>query len=99
MHMSEDWENLITYCCQNNRICPMPDPWNRLWEMLPQRERVSGGWQPPAPLILAAWSSPAAQKTNRLAEHIQWAARHGALETVERFLHELREDEWFHIGD
>jgi hypothetical protein len=34
-----------------------------------------------------------------LAEHIEWAAQNGALEAVARFLRELREEDWFHIGD
>jgi hypothetical protein len=38
-------------------------------------------------------------KMLRLAEHIEWAAKHGSLEAVGKFLRGLREDEWFHIGD
>ena len=38
-------------------------------------------------------------KMLRLAEHIEWAGQHGALETISRFLHELREEDWFHIGE
>jgi hypothetical protein len=34
-----------------------------------------------------------------LAEHIQWAAQHGVLELVGKFLRELREEDWFHIGE
>jgi hypothetical protein len=38
-------------------------------------------------------------KMLRLAEHIQWAAQHGALSAVSVFLRGLREEDWFHIGD
>jgi hypothetical protein len=38
-------------------------------------------------------------KMLRLAEHIQWAARHGALDTISRFLRGMREEDWFHIGE
>ena len=98
--MSDTVESLVAYCRENNRVCPLPLLWNRLWEMLPNRTRVGAGWQPPLPLILAAWhDTPAMLKMLRLAEHIEWAAQHGALEPVGNFLHELREEDWFHIGE
>ena len=98
--MSRTVEDLISYCRENDRVCPKPMLWSRLWEMLPERSRVGGGWQPPAPLILAAWhEAPAMLKMTRLAEHIQWAAQHGALGKVDNFLRGLREEDWFHIGD
>lgn len=98
--MPESIESLTEYCRQHNRVCPMPQRWNALWEMLPDRKRVSARWQPPLPLILAAWDdAPAMLKMLRLAEHIEWAADHGALESVSRFLRGLREAEWFHLGE
>ncbi len=98
--MSETTESLIAYCREKNRVCPMPRPWNKLYEMLPNRTRVGAGWQPPPPLILAAWhETPGMLKMLRLAEHIEWAGNHGALESVARFLRELREDDWFHRGE
>lgn len=98
--MSESAESLIAYCRENSRVCPMPQRWNALWESLPDRKRVGGGWEPALPLILAAWhDTPGMLKMLRLAEHIEWAAEHGALESVAIFLRGLREDEWFHLGD
>ena len=47
----------------------------------------------PAPAEMAATHTP------MMAEHIEWAAEHGALESVATFLRGLREDEWFHSGD
>lgn len=98
--MSDPVESLVAYCRENNRVCPMPAMWNQLWEMLPNRTRVGNGWKPSLPLILAAWhDTPAMLKMLRLAEHIEWAAEHGALESVARFLRELREEDWHHIGE
>jgi hypothetical protein len=51
--MNESVESVVAYCRENDRVCPLPPLWNRLWEMLPGRSRVAVGWQPP-PLILAA---------------------------------------------
>ena len=98
--MNESVEGLVAFCRVNDRVCPLPLFWNRLWEMLPDRAQVGAGWQPPAPLILAAWhDTPATLKMLRLTEHIEWAAKHDALNSVGRFLRELREEDWFHIGD
>jgi hypothetical protein len=98
--MSDTVESLVAYCREDNRVCPLPSLWNRLWEMLPNRTSVGAGRQPPPPLILAAWhDTPAMLKMLRLAEHIEWAAKNGALDSVARFLRELREEDWFHIGD
>ena len=98
--MSESAESLIAYCREHSRICPMPPQWNALWQLLPERKRAGGGWEAPLPLILAAWdNTPYIQKMLRLAEHIQWAAEHGTLESVSAFLRGLREDEWFHRGN
>jgi hypothetical protein len=98
--VSESAESLIAYSHENNRVCPLPPLWHQLWEMLPGREQVGAGWRPPLPLILAAWhDTPAILKMLRLAEHIQWAAEHGALEPVARFLRELPEADWHHLGE
>ena len=98
--MSDTIENLIAYCRENNRVCPMPQHWNTLWEMLPNRKREGSGWKPPLPLILAAWhDTPAISKMMRLAEHIEWAAKHGVLDRISAFLRQLPESGWFHIGE
>jgi hypothetical protein len=100
MTMAETVESLVKYCRENNRVCPLPRFWSKLWETLPDRTRVDGGWRPPPPLILAAWyDTPALPKMLRLAKHIEWAAQHGALDAVSGFLRELREEDWFHIGE
>jgi hypothetical protein len=40
--------------------------------MLPKRKQEGAAWQPPLPLILAAWDeTPAISKMLRLADHIQ----------------------------
>lgn len=97
---NESVQSLIAYCRENGRVCPMPQRWSALWELLPNRTRVGAGWQPALPLILAAWDdTPGLLKMLRLAEHIEWAAQHGGLEPVARFLRALSEDEWFHLGD
>ena len=53
--MSETLQSLIEYCRENDRACPMPDDWDCLWDMLPNKRRVGNGWVPSLPLILAGW--------------------------------------------
>jgi hypothetical protein len=78
----------------------MPSQWHALWEMLPNRKRAGGGWEPALPLILGAWhETPALLKTLRLKEHIDWAEQHGVLDKVGDFLRSLPESEWAHIDD
>jgi len=77
----------------------MPQQWNALWGILPHRTREGVSWRPSPPLILAAWyATPAGLKMSRLEEHINWAAQHGALVEVDRFLRSLPESQWLHIG-
>ena len=98
--MSDNVESLINYCRERNRVCPQPSLWHQMWEMLPNRRQVGAGWQPSLPLILAAWdATPALPKILRLAEHIEWAEKHNALEQVSAFLRGLREEDWHHIGE
>ena len=94
-------EALVLFCRENGRVCPLPMPWNRLWELLPERERVDGGgWKPALPLILGAWAhTSSAAKAQRLLEHIEWADAHGVLEAADRFLRDLPESDWLHIGE
>jgi len=68
--------------------------------VLPARRRAGAGWQPSLPLILAAWDDTTATlKMGRLAENIEWASEHGALEHVARLLRDLREEGWLPIGE
>ena len=93
-------DQLREYVRQNQRVCPMPDRWNELWKMLPNRHRVGAEWQPPMPLILGAWwHTPPLAKAGRLLEHLDYAAEQGVLTDVERFLRSLPENEWAHLSD
>lgn len=97
---SEKLSTLLEFVKANNRVCLMPDYWNCLYQMLPNTHRVGNGWQPPLPLILAAWhDTPALMKMIRLQEHIEYAAQNNALSQVDNFLRQLEEENWAHLGD
>lgn len=93
-------DDVLAEAQRNNRVCPQPQRWNELYEMLPNRQRKGGGWEPALPLIHAAWwDTPAMLKMLRLREHIEWAESHGVLDEVHAYLTRLPEHEWHHLGD
>lgn len=95
--MEEKLKALLEYVKADGRVCPMPDYWNQLWEMLPDKKRVGMGWEPSLPLILAAWwDTPLLSKILRLDEHIRYAAEHGVLDDVDAYLRGLRPEQWFY---
>ena len=76
--------------------CPMPKPWNRLWELLVARSRECGAPLPGPPLILAAWhEAPPLMKRVRLLDQLEWAAENGILDEVDRYLRSLSVRDWF----
>jgi len=97
----ESLEALTKYCPENNRAVPLPDYWNRLYSILANtRQRPSGDWEPPLPLIVGAWwHSMPIEKVLRFQEHLKWAQQEGQLEDVGRFLRSLSEESWAHFGE
>ena len=93
-------EDVLAIATKDGRVCPLPQAWSRLYDLLPGKRRVGGGWEPALPLILAAWQdSTAMAKCIRFREHIEWAASHGALDPMHQFLATLPEDQWLHRAD
>lgn len=72
---------LLAYVTAERRVCPMPGAWDKLWRLL-------GGESLP-PLILAAWDTPWLFKQARLQAQIRYAAEHGMLGRVDRFMRSL----------
>lgn len=90
-------ETIIDYCILNKRICPQPQIWNILWEMLENKKRENNSWTPSLPLILNAWQfTDDSMKRERFFEHLKWADNQNQLEKIALFLFSLNEDEWFY---
>jgi hypothetical protein len=94
-------DTLWELCTANNRLVPMPSQWNELYGMLKNtRQKPSGGWEPPLPLILGAWHhSMPIEKQLRFKEHLEWAQEQGQLEEIGAFLRSLPETQWCHYGE
>jgi hypothetical protein len=91
---------LLGHVREKGRVCPVPQRWNELWEMLPARRRVGHGWEPPLPLILAAWwDTSAFMKRALFQEHLRYAAAYGVLGDINRYLRALPEEDWARIRD
>lgn len=73
-----NFDVLWAECTANNRLVPMPTQWNQLYGLLKNtRQKTSGGWEPPLPLILAAWhDTMPIDKQLRFKEHLEWAQQH-----------------------
>jgi hypothetical protein len=95
------FDALWAACTANNRLVPMPPQWNQLYGLLKNtRQKASGGWEPPLPLILAAWhSTMPIEKQLRFKEHLEWAQQNDQLVQIGEFLRALPEDKWCHFGE
>ncbi|MFH1642601.1 MAG: hypothetical protein ABIC04_06930 [Nanoarchaeota archaeon] len=99
--MDKDLKNkVIQYIKKDKRVCPKPDKWNELWEILPDKVKGGNGWNPPLPLILAAWwDTTDNQKRERLLIHINYAFEKGVLDRIWEHLNSLTEKDWVHDGE
>lgn len=85
---------------RNNRVCPRPQRWAQLAELLPVRRTLRGQQPPPAPVTGVAWSStPPLTKRLCFRGQIKWAEREGVLEEVMAFMQALPEEDWLHMDE
>lgn len=89
-------DDVLVEARRNNRVCPLPAIWQRLYAYLPN----TGPHLSAVPASHAEWReiSPL-QKRARLREHIEWAASQGVLRQVHQALRKLPEERWHHIGE
>ncbi|HEY0824009.1 MAG TPA: hypothetical protein VGD76_09510 [Ramlibacter sp.] len=89
-------DDVLVEARRNNRVCPLPAIWQRLYAYLPN----TGPHLSKVPATHAEWAQvPALQKRARLREHIEWAASQGVLRQVYEALKKLPENRWHHIGE
>jgi hypothetical protein len=89
-------DDVLVEIRRNNRVCPLPKVWQRLYEFLPNKSEAL----PPVPGTAQEWGRMSAlQKRTRFKEHIEWAAAQGVLKQVYAALGRLPEDRWYHMGE
>ena len=92
-------DDVIKETFKDRRVCPNPQLWNQLWEMLSDRRREGPKWIPSPPLILNAWwYTSNNEKRERFKEHIVWADKHGELDKIYMFIQQLKSEDW-HIEE
>ena len=97
--MKSQLKDLMEFCKKNGRVCPHPVEWDRLWRILRDRKPEQPRWNPPRPLILAAWwETTIIEKRDCLNQHIRWAYEHDIFDAVNSFIRALSEDQWFHTS-
>jgi hypothetical protein len=92
-------DELLHYIKSEGRVCPRPDKWFELYEMLPGKKRQGLRHEPPLPLLHIAWRvTSERQKQERFEAHVKYAAGRGQLAQVSAFIYDLSEDKWVYAG-
>ncbi|MBK6006523.1 hypothetical protein JJB11_10505 [Ramlibacter ginsenosidimutans] len=89
-------DDVLVEIRRNNRVCPLPAIWQRLYAYLPN----TGPHLAKVPASPAEWEQvPSLEKRARLREHVEWAAAQGVLPQVYQALRKLPEERWHHMGE
>ena len=97
---SKKLNDLLSYCLNNGRVCPLPAKWNELWKILTKDREVQDSLKLNPPLILAAWNESTDQeKMLRLKEQLVYADQNSLIDLAESYLHRLNETHWYHLED
>jgi hypothetical protein len=90
-------DELMVTARRNNRVCPRPSLWSQLYSTLGGGRHADLA---PPPVERSIWTKLSdLQKRLRLRQQIEWAERHGKLEVVGKFIENLAEGDWLHMGD
>ena len=87
-------EELIEYCKEENRICPMPPEWAKIGEII----KIKPG-HPCTPLILNGWAfSSDEEKQKRLVQQIDYASKDVKVyEELKNFILKLSDSQWHKV--
>jgi len=97
--VGEQWsvDDVIAFARRHNRVCPRPLLWSALYVLL-EGDHYSDLRPPPTQGFL--WSTLSnVQRRLHFRDHIEWAARHGKLEAMAKYLASLAEPDWVHMGE
>lgn len=89
-------DDVMAEARRNNRVCPTPVVWQRLYDFLPNKAPQL----PRVPATRTAWDQlPPLHKRSLLRIHIEWAAGQGVLRQVYDALKALPENRWHHMDE
>jgi len=89
-------DELMVQARRNNRACPRPAHWVRLYRDLGGPDATD---LPPPPVDWIWTKLSALQKRLFFREYLEWAQRQGRLAQVARFMDQLQEADWLHVGE
>lgn len=87
---------------KNSRICPIPEVWQKIYNMLP--DKIVGEYVN-HPVPMPEFHSNDCRTSLFLClrldfrDHLYWASTHGVIEEIYQIIHNLPEDQWLHHGD
>jgi hypothetical protein len=93
-------EKLLALCTQTNRVCPVGPVWQELYDAMVAKAPAGAAASLAPPLTGVEWTrtSPLAKRMT-FKDQLGWAAKHGLVDDVHRFLVRLTETQWHHMGD
>ncbi|MCG2592137.1 hypothetical protein LZ009_05015 [Ramlibacter sp. XY19] len=97
-HAGDRWsvDDVIAFARRHNRVSPRTMLWSALYVLL-EGDHYADLRPPPTQDGWATMSN--LQRRLHFREHIEWAARHGKLEAMAKYLASLAEPDWVHMGE
>jgi len=86
-----DFVALKAYCSEKNRVCPLPEFWYEMYQIITGRKKSDI----PPPLILGAWALSQEEKSARFILHLDYSVSNGTLIQVDEYLRGLLDDQWY----
>lgn len=84
---------------RGNRVCPQPESWHALFEILQRHAAVKQLKLPASPLTGKSWkATPSLAKRMCLREQVEWAAAHGCLTPLYDGLKSIPDTDWHYMG-
>jgi hypothetical protein len=99
VHREPALDEVLLEARRGNRVCPVPEKWLLLYEIL-QIAAAGKPWPLPAPPLTGkGWTGTRAlAKRMCFREQLEWAAAHGCVGKVFDFLQNLPESDWHYMG-
>jgi len=88
---------LIEYCQSNNRVCPSPQHWNKIYHTYSwhtDRHEFTKFTPFKIPLILGAWNATDIDKKQRFLTQIYWCYQNRYIDSIYKMIMKLNGEDW-----